>query len=786
MELKQDENRTSRLYTYRATDPERRTLTWSVGGTDARFFAIDKQGQFSFSETSPPNFERPADSGGDNVYDVTIQVTDDGSNTVSLPITVTVRDVNEGPEISRIGSAPGSVPENHDPSLVLARYTATDPEGGAVSRWRTSGTDGGDFVISDQGELQFRNVPDHERPADSNRDNTYVFTVQVSDGRVYGSFEETVTVTPVNERPTITTDSSSATALRQDENRTSRLYTYRATDPERSEITWSVGGTDARFFTIDQRGQFSFSETNTPDFEQPGDSGGNNVYDVTIQATDDGTNTASLPISVTVRDVNEGPEITGPQDLSFPENHATDRVLATYSATDPENPSTPITRWSLSGTDGGDFVISEQGELTFRNVPDHERPADSGRDNVYNFSVRASDGRLYGYLPVIVTVEAVNEHPEVTGTDRFGYRENGTASLHTYRATDPERSNIEWSLSGTDDDDFTISQTGVLSFTSPPDYESPTDSDTDNVYEVTVVARDDASNPGTLEVTVTVINVTDIRGTARVGQTLSADVSDIDVSDGLNDAVFTYQWLRDDGVTETEIPGATNLAYELTDSDEGKSIRLRVTFIDDTGNERVLITPPTSAVTPVPNTPATGLPTIIGTAQAGETLSVDTSGIVDEDGLTNVVFTHRWMVDDVEIQGATSSTYTLSNDDAGRAVRVRVSLSDDSDNDEVLYSEPTAVVAARPNSPATGAPTITGAAHVGQTLIADIPDIVDTDGLENVVFSYQWMSNDVGIEGATSSTYTLVSADEGTTISVRVSFTDDWGNSGDPDQCAHG
>ena len=155
---------------------------------------------------------------------------------------VTVSDVNEGPEISRTGSAPGSVPENYDPSLVLARYTATDPEGGTVSRWRTSGTDGGDFTINEEGELTFRNAPDYERPADSNRDNTYVFTVQVSDGRVYGSFEETVTVAPVNEAPTITTVSSSAMALRQDENRTSRLYTYRATDPEGSTVAWSVVG----------------------------------------------------------------------------------------------------------------------------------------------------------------------------------------------------------------------------------------------------------------------------------------------------------------------------------------------------------------------------------------------------------------------------------------------------------------------------------------------------------------------------------------------------------------
>ena len=192
---------------------------------------------------------------------MTIQVRDDGFNMALLPVTVTVREVNEGPEISRVGSAPGSVPENQDQMQVLARYTATDPEGGTVSRWRTSGTDGGDFVINEQGELRFRNTPDYERPADSNRDNTYVFTVQVSDGRYYGTFEEMVTVTPVNEPPTITTTSSSATALRQNENVISRLYTYRATDPERSAVTWSVGGTDGRFFAIDERGQFSFRKT---------------------------------------------------------------------------------------------------------------------------------------------------------------------------------------------------------------------------------------------------------------------------------------------------------------------------------------------------------------------------------------------------------------------------------------------------------------------------------------------------------------------------------------------
>ena len=95
-------------------------------------------------------------------------------------------------------------------------------------------------------------------------------------------------------------------------------------------------------------------------------------------------------MTVTVSDVNEGPVVSGRQSMSFSEGQATDRVLASYSATDPEDPSAPTTRWGLSGSDAGDFAITVDGELAFKNVPDFERPADSNRDNVYRFSVRAS------------------------------------------------------------------------------------------------------------------------------------------------------------------------------------------------------------------------------------------------------------------------------------------------------------------------------------------------------------------------------------------------------------
>ena len=121
------------------------------------------------------------------------------------------------------------------------------------------------------------------------------------------------------------------------------------------------------------------------DFESPADSDRDNVYEVTVVATDDDGHTDSVAVTVTVTGQKEGPVIAGVQSLSFAENLEEGRILAAYTATDPEDPGAVISRWSLSGSDAGDFRISGGGELSFRNVPDFERPADSGRDNVYNF-----------------------------------------------------------------------------------------------------------------------------------------------------------------------------------------------------------------------------------------------------------------------------------------------------------------------------------------------------------------------------------------------------------------
>ncbi len=85
-------------------------------------------------------------------------------------------------------------------------------------------------------------------------------------------------------------------------------------------------------------------------------------------------------------------------------------------------------------------------------------------------------------------------------------------------------------------------------------------------------------------------------------------------------------------------------------------------------------------------------PIISGTAQVGQTLTADTSDISDPDGLTNVSYSYQWLADDTEIDGATSSTYTVQASDNGKVIKVRVTFTDDANNEESLTSAGTSAV----------------------------------------------------------------------------------------------
>ena len=195
-----------------------------------------------------------------------------------------------------------------------------------------------------------------------------------------------------------------------------------------------------------------------------------------------------------------------------------------------------------------------------------------------------------------------------------------------------------------------------------------------------------------------------IVGRAQPGQPLWANTTGIEDGNGLDRVRFQYQWMSNDGSGDADIAGATQLTHLWSDADEGKTLSVRVSFIDRLGYAESLTSASVGTVAAAPpvNSRATGALTISGTAEVGQMLTADTSNIGDSDGLTNVVYQYQWLADDgssvTEISGATGSTYTLQATDEAATIKVQVSFSDDLDNEESLISAAVGPVAARRRS----------------------------------------------------------------------------------------
>ena len=162
-------------------------------------------------------------------------------------------------------------------------------------------------------------------------------------------------------------------------------YTAAATDADGDPLTYGLSGTDAALFTIDPAtGVVSF--ITPPDFEDPDDAGGNNVYDITVTASD-GDNSTNHDVAITVTNVNDNmPSFTSPHSASVAENQT---LAYTAVATDADGDDLS---YSLSGTDAALFTINPAtGEVSFIEAPDFENPGDAGGNNVYDITVTASD-----------------------------------------------------------------------------------------------------------------------------------------------------------------------------------------------------------------------------------------------------------------------------------------------------------------------------------------------------------------------------------------------------------
>ena len=317
-----------------------------------------------------------------------------------------------------------------------------------------------------------------------------------------------------------------------------------------------------------------------------------------------------------------------------------------------------------------------------------------------------------------------------------------------------------------------------------------------NVITVEVTAED-GNTTQTYTVTVTRAENTPatgkpvINGTAEVGETLTVDTSSIADVDGMENASLSITFYGD---YNAERHGGWLLGggrrYEVHWPAVGTTITAVVSFRDDTGNSERLVSIPTVRV-PGPLDSIT----LVDTSDQSDVATLDhdpLSIVLDANG--SYAFrlklasdaevgkiSWEWDFSDARVEN--SAPYSLygydeNNDLIGRGLSVgehKLKVKAYSDSGDQLQGM-TVTFTVTHNTPATGAPTISGTPQVGQTLTASTSDIADADGLTNVSYGYQWLADDTDISGATSSTYTVQSSDNGKVIKVRVTFTDDAGS----------
>ena len=458
-------------------------VTLSLGGTDASSFQFFGDTLFFIGS---PDFETDPHS-----YTIDVTATDTAGNTSTQNITVTLVNTNDNAPV--LGSIDNTyyIPEG---TTQIVTVPVSDVDGDTIT-FDFQDTNTSIFNCNTvTGEVSLVTPLDYEVVGST----SYTVKVVASDGLHLSSYRFFyVITTDVQGAPVITSPSSITIA----ENSTD-LFTVTAHDDENDVMTYAIGsGGDSALFSIDSSS--GVLTLNTPkDFED----GTSNTLTVNLIVSDTTGLETPQTVTVNISDVNEAPQLTlSSTSLSLAEEQVTPTIL-TATANDVDlNSSLTFT---IGGDDAAHFSIDAQTGLLSMNItPDRENPQDLNGDNIYTLNLTVSDGLLDDSVAITVTINDINDNlPTFDASQAISIAEN-IQSYGVIPASDADStSTVVYSLEGGDDvSKFTInSATGELRFIASPDYENPTDSDLNNIYNVQIGISD-----GTLVTANFTVEVTD-------------------------------------------------------------------------------------------------------------------------------------------------------------------------------------------------------------------------------------------------------------------------------------
>ena len=729
-----------------ATDVDNDTLTYTLSGTDAASFDID-------SATGQLQTKAALDYEMKSSHLVTVSVSD-GTLTDSITVTITVIDIDENraPVFTEGESATRSIAENTTAGMNIGEpISATDADNDTLT-YSLGGTDASVFAIDTKsGQLKTSTALDFETQT------SYSLTITVSDGKLTGVINVTISVTDVDEKPEtddpVTTKDSTPTnnapVFTAGESTTRSVAentgagvdigsAVSATDADEHTLTWTLGGIDASSFSIDSTtGQLRTSAAL--------DYGTKTSYTVTITVSD-GSLTDTINVSITVTDIDETIPNRAP---IFTEGDSTTRIVAenteagvnigtAIAATDPDG-NTLI--YTLGGTDATAFEIdSTTGQLKTKAALDYETK------NAYTVMVTVSDGSLTDTINVNINISDANDAPvftEENATTRT-VTENSAVGVHIETpviATDADGNILTYTIDGADVASFEVDNTtGQLKTEKTLDFE------TQSSYKITVIVSD-GSLADTINVTINVSNVNEapvfIEGDSttrsvtektlagvEIGTAIAATDPDNDTLtytlDGKDAATFdidsTTGQLQTKAALDYESQTSYSVRLTVSDGDltDTIAVSINITDIDETiPNRAPIFVEGDSTTRAVVENTAAGVN--IGTAIAatdpdGNTLIYTLGGTdataFEIDSTTGQLKTKAAL--DYETKNAYTVMVTVSDGSLTDTINVNINISDA--NDAPVFTEANATTRTVTENAAVGV-------HIGTPVIA-----TDADG----------------------------------------------------------
>ena len=476
-----EESRTGLVARYTTTDPEKRSTAWGLEGNDANDFEFD-DGRLSFE--MPPDFEAPADLGGDNAYEL-IVISTDGENRVAFPVTVMVTNKDEPGKLTLFSQQP-----------IIGfglRATLTDPdivEPGTVWTWARSRSGSSNWrAIDEATEIDYV-------PVAADRDHYLRATASYTDGHGPNKHLEAVSEFQTEPDPGANTEPFFPVVPAGDRDLDVPEDTLpgtpvgdpvQASDSDDHPLTYTLTGADG--FAIDGKtGQIRVAPDGMLDFTMAA------VYSATVTATDPLHASAFVQFEITITDVNEAPVARDDAATTREDEAVVVRVLD--NDRDPEINDLEV--MSVTAPQSGVAEVDAGGKtITYTPRQDHH-----GADS---FAYTVSDGDLDDQAQVTVTVRPLNDAPAfAAATAERSVSANAQPGANVgvpVIATDVDDDALTYSLSGASD--FVIDDTGQIQVAPGVTL----DRERTPSYDATVTATDRSNASDSITVTINVSNV---------------------------------------------------------------------------------------------------------------------------------------------------------------------------------------------------------------------------------------------------------------------------------------